>query len=154
MEREQRALRVLIYASSKGQYREKAWDCPEAVIDHALQLLQKSDLDVPLDPANPAVPLFLVKERMQARTWVVFDIFHDNYKPDTAHVDFDEIPVIGVYLCSKESVSFLHSGMSKVVNAKVREIHDDTGLGSRPPFSVDRTDGKVPCYYNPRIPLK
>lgn len=145
------ATRVLVHASSKGQYLQKAWDSPDEVIGLALELLRKSDL-VSLNTDDPPKPLFLAKERISTRAFIVFDIFHDSYDPDTAHLDSNELPVIGVYLGSKESVSFLQSDMAKFINDKVRDIHNDTGLGSRPPFSVDYTDGKVPVYWNPRIP--
>lgn len=151
MENKQQPTRILVHASSKGQYLQKAWDSPDEVIDVALQLLRESDLvSIPTD--DPPKPLFIVKERTSTRAFLVFDIFHDSYDPDTAHVDSTELPVIGVYLSGKESVSTMRSGMAKVINDKVRDIHNDTGLGSRPPFSVDYTDGKSPVYWNPRIP--
>ncbi|KJZ68999.1 hypothetical protein HIM_11615 [Hirsutella minnesotensis 3608] len=109
---------------------------------------------ISLDPKDPPKPRLLVKERWTARTFVVFDLFNNSYNPDTAHTDQDEISVIQVSLSEKESVNLAATGVRKIINNKVREIHNDTGFGSRPPFSVDHTDGKVPRYYNPRIPRR
>lgn len=47
---------------------------------------------------------------VRAFAFVVFDMFHDSYDPDAAHLDQKDLPVIGVYLSSKESVSFVQSG--------------------------------------------
>jgi len=152
MEREIQPTRVVVNASNKGQHWAKAWDSPEEVINIALGLIKESNL-ISLDD-EPLEPRFLVKERWNARTFIVFDIFHDLYDPDTAHIDQKDLPVILVYLSEKKSVNLAVGGMGKVINDKIREIHNDTGLGSRPPFTVDHIDGKVPRYYNPRIPRR
>ncbi|PNY20399.1 Uncharacterized protein TCAP_07425 [Tolypocladium capitatum] len=36
------------------------------------------------------------------------------------------------------------------VNRDIRAIYKSTGLGSRPPFNVDHSEGRVPFYNNPR----
>jgi len=104
MDEGRRPTRVVVHASRKGQHWTKAWESPEAVIDIALGLVKESNL-VPLDSAMP-LPRFLVKERFDARTFVVFDIFHDLYDPETAHEDQTCLPVVLVYLGEKQSVNF------------------------------------------------
>jgi len=139
--------RVVVNASKKGEHWTKAWESPEVVIETALGLLKDSNL-VPLRPGTK--PRFLVKERFDARTFVVFDLSYDHYDPDTAHEDQTELPVLIVYLGEKQNVYCAAGGMSRIINRMVREVHNDTGLGSRPPFSVDHADGNVPRYHKPR----
>ncbi len=150
MEGEPQPTRVVVHASTKGQHWTKAWESPEDVIEIALGLVKESGL-APPDSHKP-LPRFLVKERYNTRIFVVFDIFHDLYDPDTAHIDLTNLPVILVYLGKTQNVRSVGSAMCNVINKLVRDVHDDTGLGSRPPFSVDHMDGNIPRYCNPRIP--
>ncbi|KJZ71576.1 hypothetical protein HIM_09045 [Hirsutella minnesotensis 3608] len=145
-------MRVVVNASKKGQYWALAWDSPEEVISIAIRLIEGKFIS--LDPKNPPNPQFLVKERWTSRTFVVFDLFNSAYDPDTAHVDENDISVVQVSLSEKETTDEATAGVRKVINNKIREIHNDTGRGSRPPFSVDHAEGKVPRYYNPRIPIR
>ncbi len=150
MEREPQPTRVLVHVSRKGPHWAKAWESPEDVISIALELVKESSLAPP--DSNEPLPRFLVKERWNVRAFVIFDIFHGLYDPDTAHIDQTNLPVILVYLGKKQTVGPVASGMSNVINNLVRDVHNDTGLGSRPPFSVDHRDGNIPRYFQPRIP--
>lgn len=93
-----------------------------------------------------------MKERFDARTFLVFDIFSDLYDPDTAHEDQTDFNAVLVSLSENQTVNPIPEGMVKDINRMVRDIHNDTGLGSRPPFSVDHANGKIPRYGKPRIP--
>ncbi|KID94941.1 hypothetical protein MAJ_09070, partial [Metarhizium majus ARSEF 297] len=144
------AKRVLVSVSSKSPYWSEAWESSLQVIETALGLLKESKL-VCSDNAEHAKPRFLVKERWNVRTFIVFDIFHDTYDPDTAHISGqNDLPVISVFLGETISMNVASSFVENEVNRKVQEIHDATGIGSRPPFSVDHMNGNVPCYPNPR----
>lgn len=144
------AKRVIISVSSKSPYWSEAWESSFEVCQVALELIEKSKL-ISFDTGELPKSKFLVKERWNVRTFVVFDIFHDAYDPDEAHLPgHNDLPVIVVYLGQKTSTSVASSLVEGEVNRRVREIHDVTGLGSRPPFSIDHMDGNVPCYTNPR----
>lgn len=85
------------------------------------------------------------------RIYIVFDLFHDAYNPDKAHLPSEyDLPVISVFLSQQESASIAGRPMANKVNSDIRALHNATGLGSRPPFFVDHADGKVPFYPNPR----
>lgn len=74
-----------------------------------------------------------------------------SYDPDSAHLpEQNDLPVIVVYP-QREKASFAGAPQRNRVNKQVQELHNSTGLGSRPPFAVDHADGKVPCYPNPRV---
>jgi hypothetical protein len=109
-----------------------------------------------LDADKLPEPTLLVKERWSSRTYIVFDIFHDQYDPSTAHVPGqNDLPVTLIFLSKKgkeesASVGIAPRQIEDKVNNDVRDIHDATRLGSRPPFSVDHMNGNVPCYPNPR----
>ena len=68
--------RVVVNASRKGQHWAETWESPEEVIKTALGLIKDSNL-VSLHPGTK--PQFLVKERFDARTFVVFNLSYDQY---------------------------------------------------------------------------
>ena len=81
----------------------------------------------------------------------MFDVYHDNYDPDRAHMHGqDDLPVIEVYLSRKQIARTAGTPTANKDNRDVRALHNATGPGSRPPFSVDHSEGKVPFYNNPR----
>ncbi|KAJ2892368.1 hypothetical protein MKZ38_009944 [Zalerion maritima] len=145
------AKRVLIVVSRTSPHWFKAWTSSEELITIALELMQEKQL-ISLDTQNDAsVIRFLAKERWDLRTFIVFDIFHDTYNPDEAHLpDQNDLPVISVFLGQKESTSIAGRPMANKVNSDIRALHNATGPGSRPPFAIDHIDGKVPFYPNPR----
>lgn len=98
--------------------------------------------------------MFLAKERWDSRIFIVFDVFHDTYDPDTAHLPgHGDLPVISVCFDRKESASIAGTPMKNQVNVDIRALHNSTGIGSKPPFEVDHANGKVPFYPNPRTSL-
>ncbi|KAH7175790.1 hypothetical protein EDB81DRAFT_633139 [Dactylonectria macrodidyma] len=100
---------------------------------------------------DPSAIRFLATERWDLRTFIVFDMLHDSYDPDKAHLPGqDDLPVISVFFGLKESASIAGRPITNKVNSDIRAIHNATGPGSRPPFLVDHTGGKVPFYTNPR----
>ncbi|TWU77384.1 hypothetical protein ED733_006057 [Metarhizium rileyi] len=144
------AKRILVSVSSKSPYWSEAWESSLQVIKAALGLLEESKL-ICSDGNEHAKPRFLVKERWNVRTFIVFDMFYDTYDPNTAHLPSqNNLPVNSVFLGEKISMSVASNLVENEVNRRVQEIHDATGIGSRPPFSVDHMSGNMPCYTNSR----
>lgn len=143
--------RILILVSRKSPYWVTAWDSSGERVTIALNILEEKGL-IPSDVGNSHSAIrFLAKERWDLRTFIVFDIFHDTYNPDTAHlVGQDNLPVILVSFGKNESASIAGTPMTNKVNHDIRALHNATGPGSRPPFAVDHVDGQVPFYPNPR----
>jgi hypothetical protein len=151
METKGPAKRVLISIGSQSSYLPEAWDQPEKMIKITLVLLEK---EMMLSPNYPADVLYVARERWGPRTHIVFDIFNVAYDPDMAHIEGqNDLSVIAVFFTRKEDVTVSNAGMpvANHVNKEVRDIHDLTGPKSRPPFSIDHADGKIPSYPNPRV---
>jgi hypothetical protein len=84
--------------------------------------------------------LFLAKEKWDLRGFIVFDMFNDGYDPDKAHLEEqNNLSVISVF--QNERVSVAGKPLAEKVNKDIRDLHNSTGLGSRPPFSADHADG-------------
>lgn len=143
--------RVFVSVSSRSPLFPVAWENPEMVIQDAIKLVIQQDLN----PANTA-PRLLVVERW-SRIYVVFDLGHDNYKPETAHISGqNDLPVVAVDF-SRDGISTARAastGLQDEVNKQIREIHDLSGLGSQPPFIIDHANGKVPTFPYPRTMRK
>lgn len=147
------AKRVLILVSRKSPHWVAAWESSEELVTIALNILEEKGFLPSSDAAgnNHSEIRFLAKERWDLRTFIVFDIFHDTYNPDTAHLaGQDNLPVILVSFGKKETASVAGTPMRNKVNSDIRALHNSTGPGSRPPFAVDHADGHVPFYTNPR----
>ena len=85
------------------------------------------------------------------RTFIVFDIFHDTYNPDKAHLPGqDDLLVITVFFSQNKSASITGTPITNKVNNDIRALYNATSPGSRPPFIVDHADRRVPFYLNPR----
>lgn len=145
------AKRIVVIISKRSPYWWNAWVSDEEMVTIALRLMREKQL-IPLNVQNCTSTIrVLAKERWDLRTFVVFDIFNDTYNPDTAHLPGqNDLPVISVFLGKNESASVAGTPMINKVNSDIRAIHDTTSPGSRPPFVVDYSDGKVPFYPNPR----
>lgn len=130
---------------------QSAWEATEALVVMALRLLQEKQL-IPRNVQDLTADIrVMAKERWGLRTFIVFDMFHYTYNPDTAHLPGqDDLPVISVYVGKSASASMAGTPTKNKVNSDIRAIHNATGPGSRPPFVVDHADGKVPFYSNPR----
>jgi len=144
-----RPIRVLVAVSSKSPHWSTAWTSSEVVINLALELVIKHQL-ITCDINTPYQ--LLATERWNRRTFLVFDLFHDLYDPDSAHLPGQNIlPVISVSLYEKKEVANLAgTPMSNQVNRDLQKLHNSTGIGSRPPFVVDHANGNVPTYRRPR----
>lgn len=148
--------RVVIAVSRKSPHWAKAWVFGEELIALALRLMEEKHIISPnITPNDPDAVRLLATERWDIRTYIVFDVFHGTYDPDTAHLPGEnDLPVISVFLGQKESAGVAGRPMANKVNSDIRALHNSTGLGSRPPFFVDHADGKVPFYPNPRTSCK
>jgi len=135
--------------SGKNEQFEVAWKEPNEVIGIALDLLCEGNYVT--DPQHTIKPRLLVKERWAVRTYIVFDIFHDNYNSGNAHIlGHNDLSVIVVYLSNTNKVQLASEGIQAKTNAEVRDIHDKTGIGSEPPFEIDHMNGNIPSYPHPR----
>ncbi|OAA54776.1 hypothetical protein SPI_08647 [Niveomyces insectorum RCEF 264] len=143
--------RILVVVSRNSSHWHAAWENSGETIAAAFALLQQTQL-IPQDAQNdPSTVRLLAQERWDIRRLLVFDLFHTTYNADTAHrTDQGDLPVLSVFFGKKESASIAGPPMANKVNTEIRAIHNSTGLGSRPPFTVDHADGKVPFYEKPR----
>jgi hypothetical protein len=83
--------------------------------------------------------------------YIVFDIFHDSYEPDLAHLmEHNSLPVIVVRFSRQVTVTSVSDNLRARVNREVASAHNFNGKNSRPPFLEDHTDGKIPEYKEPR----
>jgi len=143
--------RVVVSVPRKSPYWSKAWESSEEVIAVALRLIGEGDLVSPDAYDDPSRCLFVAKERWDERTYIVFDIFHDSYNYDEAHLPGrNDLPVVLVLLKQRGRVYNAPPPMMNRANTRLRELYDSTGWGSHPPFSVDHADGRYPTYWRPR----
>lgn len=126
--------RVFVGVSSRSPYWAQASQAPETIGEVALDILDKNDL-LPRGSARR----FMVEEKFTTRTHLVFDVSHDDYRPE-----------IHVRLSKGEGADAASAHVQRVVNDRVREIHDLTGTGSVPPFLIDHSNGQTPTFWNPR----
>ncbi|PNY21252.1 Uncharacterized protein TCAP_07250 [Tolypocladium capitatum] len=152
MEAAERATkRVLVIVSQRSSHWDAAWTSPGEVVAVALSLAQQSGLLPQGVREDPSATRLLATEKWDRRIFIVFDVYHDTYNPDRAHLDGqDNLPVIEIYLSRKEIARVAGTPTANKVNRDIRAIHNATGPGSRPPFNVDHSEGKVPFYSNPR----
>ncbi|KAJ8133329.1 hypothetical protein O1611_g297 [Lasiodiplodia mahajangana] len=81
---------------------------------------------------------------------LVFDIFYDNYDPNTAHYKVD-LPVLLVDYGKASSVARKASHeFSETVNVHVATQHNYHGWNAKPPYFEDQTGHNPPKYENPR----
>ncbi|KAK4097011.1 hypothetical protein N658DRAFT_489537 [Parathielavia hyrcaniae] len=146
------ARRIFVSISPKSPFWFLACESAEALVDLALGLVKKKGL---VEPDDECDPRFLVEERWGLRTHIVFDINHRDYDSNTAHLprQINNLPVAIVSLNRTESVQTASKLLEDKINSEVRKIHGAHAVGIEPPFIVDHTEGKIPCYPNPRSAL-
>jgi hypothetical protein len=95
---------------------------------------------------------FMAKGMWGTLSFFIFDIFNDDYDSVTAHLEGkNDLPVMTVRFSKiKETTQVESPAIQTRVNQQLRQLHDDEGHGSEPPFYVDHTNGKVPTYFKPR----
>lgn len=119
----------------------------KVAVDIAMDLIKKEEGIIP----RTGEPKILVEERWGSRTHIVFDLLHDTYNPEDAHLPgHGDLPVIAVWLSGKEAVQVATPGLQTKVNHEIRDTHRKFGEGSKPPFFIDHSGGKVPMFVNPR----
>jgi len=151
METESPARRVFISVGSKSSYLSRAYDQPIEMITLSLELL-KERMGFSADYDRDV--LYVARERSGIRTHIVFDIFNVGYDSSTAHIEGEnDLPVISIFFTRGEEVTVDEAAMpvANSVNKEIRDIHDLEGIRSKPPFSIDRADGKIPTYTHPRV---
>lgn len=153
------AIRVLVSVSSKSCHWQTACKSPEEIVQLTIDAIQKNNwlsLKTTTTTTPPLKPMLLVTEKWIPRVFIVFDLFNDDYDPDTAHLPGrNDLPVLPIYFSKKEGQESMDLGpqshlISDKVNKSVYTVFDSTGLGSRPPFIVDHLNGNIPTYPNPR----
>jgi hypothetical protein len=148
--------RVLVDVSRTSQYWSEAWTFSERVISIALEVLKEQYFNGEPGVGEACLPKharFLAKDRWDTHTYLVFDLFHDSYDSTRAHLPGqNELPVILVSLRgNKKTAARAGKMIENRVNRDIENLHNWTGIGSQPPFSVDHADGKSPVYPRPRL---
>jgi len=140
------ARRIFLSISSKSSHWAQIRESPEEAVRIAVELIKKENII-----SQWGEPKLLVEERWNQRTDIVFDILHDDYKSEEAHLPgHGNLPVILVWLSKNEAVQVATLGIQNKVNDEVRETHRLSGDGGEPPFFIDHSNGKVPLFMNPR----
>lgn len=152
---ERNAKRALLVVSPTSRHWSQAWTSSKELIPIALRVFQEEEL-IPTDLHSDSSQITLIAtERWDLRTFIVFDMFHDSYDPDMAHLPgCNDLPVVCVFFGRNEKAIRAGKPLENKVNKDIRALHDKTGLGSRPPFVIDHANGKVPVYLNPRTCIR
>lgn len=138
--------RILVTVSSLSQHWAEARTSAKRIETIAFGILEEEGLL----PKNSSVKL-VAEERFDTRVHLVFDVFYDDYQPEIAHLRGQgELRVLHVSMSKTQDARKASPAIQKMVNDRIRQIHDQTGIGSVPPFFIDYTNGKVPTYWNPR----
>lgn len=141
------ARRIFLSVSAKSSHWPQVCESAEEAVRIAMELIEHEDSIIP----QWRDPKLLAEERWDSRTHIVFDILHDSYKSEEAHLPgHGDLPVIAVWLSKKQVVQTASEGIRNKVNNEVQEIHRLFGEGSQPPFFIDHSGGKVPVFMNPR----
>lgn len=150
MEAKSAPKRVLVSVGSKSSYLSRAYDQPTEMITVSLQIL-KERMSISADYDRDV--LLVARERSGVRTHLVFDIFNVKYDSTAAHIEGKILPVISIFFTRGEEVTVSDAAKrhANSVNKYIRDIHDLEGIGSKPLFSIDRTNGKIPTYPRPRV---
>lgn len=144
-------IRVFASVSSRSPLFPIAWEDPQSVVQDALKLVIQQGLN----PANTSSRLLAVER--WSRVHIVFDLGHDDYKPEAAHLlGQNDLPVLAVDFSrdGTNTARAASTGLQDEVNKQIREIHDLTGFGSQPPFFIDHANGSVPTFPHPRTMKK
>ncbi len=92
----------------------------------------------------------LVVEKWDQLSIFVFDVFYSHYDPLTGHNAVDLSVILVDYGRRYSSVRFSTRQFRDKVNHDVAKAHDNNGWDARPPYFIDRREGRVPVYYSPR----
>lgn len=133
------ARRIFVSISRKSRFWPLAGESVTTIVDTALNLAKKHRLVEP----EARDPRLLVEERWGPRTHIVFDLHHNDYDSNTAHLPGRNLPVIIVFLSTTESAQAASKLLEDRINQEVRDIHGSHTAGVQPPFIVDHTSGKI-----------
>jgi hypothetical protein len=107
-------------------------------------------------------------DRWPTYTFVVCDLFHDDYDFETAHLDLDlDLDLVDGRKRNNLALTVLRRRESaerpftqdphatggpveNMVNTLLRAAHESHGWRLRPPFNIDHKDGVYPVYHAPR----
>ncbi|KAF4417692.1 hypothetical protein CGGC5_v017008 [Colletotrichum fructicola Nara gc5] len=136
--------RVVVSIKRSSNYGEIAWENPTETIDTVLESL-KGQGWVPSETKNeqPDVRLIISKITSQ-ETLILFDLFHDGYDFETAHLYGQDLPVLLVAM-GRRGHKGTHPAdalMTRKVNFEVRYLYNRNGW-KPPPFSEDARTGSA-----------
>ncbi|CAK7230658.1 hypothetical protein SBRCBS47491_007659 [Sporothrix bragantina] len=149
-----RRLLVLVKARHTEASTE-AWDTPDELIARAVRFLQSNNTFPTLTVDDCRL---MAVDRWSSRTFVVCDLFHDDYDFDTAHLadGRNNLPVTVLRRRQSDERPFSQDAdapggpLENMVNTSLREAHESHGWRLRPPFKIDHKDGVYPVYHAPR----
>lgn len=134
--------RVVVNVSRSSNYRELAWETPTEFIDTVLEIL-KGQGWVPLETKTQQPDVRLIISKITRReTLILFDLFHDGYDFETAHLYGQDLPVLIVALRRGGHERILPADVlvTRKVNFEVRYLYNRNG-SKAPPFSEDARKG-------------
>ncbi|KIH94050.1 hypothetical protein SPBR_06184 [Sporothrix brasiliensis 5110] len=149
------ARRLLILVKTRhANAAADAWDNPDALLDRAVSYLQRTSLPT----LTREDCRLMAVERWNPYTFVVCDLFHDDYDFDTAHLDDkrNKLPVVVLRSRHSDNHPFKQDPgapgglLENLVNKSLQEAHELHGWRLHPPFKIDHKDGMCPAYYAPR----
>ncbi|KAJ5490783.1 hypothetical protein N7539_002350 [Penicillium diatomitis] len=121
-------LRVLVIVSQRSSLYNLSTTAPEEIVLRAMRLV-----------------------KWRSRTYLVFDIAHDEYDTKLGHLpEHNQLHVLVAHFSKKKAAYPASSWVSQQVNHDVAMLHNANGYDVSPPFVEDHTLGAPPTYRNPR----
>jgi hypothetical protein len=146
-------LRVFVTVKVASDHYPGAWAAPENIVRPALAALPP---EAGVNEAEAPLARVIAVARTDSKTRIVFDVFHDNYNPETGHLKSEgNLPVWVVTLSKKNnkdvvSVFAASDTTQHLVNQEVRRAHGSNARNALPPFREDFANGNTPIHINPR----
>lgn len=148
-------LRVFVTIKATSDHYSEAWMVPEYLVKLLLNALP---LEASEKPHKAAAIRVLAVIRTNSKIRIAFDLFHNDYNSETAHLPGEgNLPVWQVVLNKKngnETIETLSASkpVQDIVNEEVRRIHRSNALHTQPPFKEDYANNNTPVSLNPRCP--
>lgn len=137
------ATRIFVSISQKSQHWSQVCESVENAVTIALDLVKQKGFVA----HNVDTPRLLVEDKLGSRIHVVFDVDHDTYRPEVAHLPGQgNLPVIAVWFSKIDSAQLAPQGIRDKVNSEVRQWHTLKDANATPPFVFDRSKGACPTF--------
>ncbi|KAI9891858.1 MAG: hypothetical protein M1814_002243 [Vezdaea aestivalis] len=132
--------RVVVIVRRKSTLWQVSSSTPEKVIEQAVSALRMKTDDAK----------FLVHEKWDRHTIMVFDLFHTSYQPVNGH-HCQDLPVVLVFYTHRADKAYVAPQFHRNdTNKQVSEHHNLNGWDRKPPYIADHTFSSIPTYPNPR----